>query len=109
MPTLFDTVHSLSNSRHPIELGIVGSLWVIRSISDTVIQFKGASHQIKCVYIDLLTSADISKCCTETQPKTPKQKAMQVLKHGGYLGRNLERNQAMWGGQSSSGCAGWRL
>uniref|UniRef100_A0A673X015 BAR domain-containing protein n=1 Tax=Salmo trutta TaxID=8032 RepID=A0A673X015_SALTR len=25
------------------------------------------------------------------------------------LGRNLERNQAMRGGQSSSGCAGWIL
>uniref|UniRef100_A0A673Y4C1 receptor protein-tyrosine kinase n=1 Tax=Salmo trutta TaxID=8032 RepID=A0A673Y4C1_SALTR len=26
---------------------------------------------IKFIYIALLTSADISKCCTETQPKTP--------------------------------------
>uniref|UniRef100_A0A673YYD3 Coiled-coil domain containing 88C n=1 Tax=Salmo trutta TaxID=8032 RepID=A0A673YYD3_SALTR len=30
--------------------------------------------QIKCIYIALLTSADISKCCTETQPKTPNSK-----------------------------------
>jgi hypothetical protein len=26
-------------------------------------------YQIKCIYIALHTSADISKCCTETQPK----------------------------------------
>uniref|UniRef100_A0AAZ3SRV1 Uncharacterized protein n=1 Tax=Oncorhynchus tshawytscha TaxID=74940 RepID=A0AAZ3SRV1_ONCTS len=32
-----------------------------------------------------------------------------TLKKGQNLGRNLERNQAIWGGQSSSGCAGWRL
>ena len=31
----------------------------------------GLSNQIKCIYIALLTSADISKCCTETQHKTP--------------------------------------
>ena len=30
--------------------------------------------QIKCIYRALLTSADISKCCTETQPKTPNSK-----------------------------------
>ena len=36
------------------------------------------NNQIKCIYIALRTSADISKCCTETQPKTPKQQAMQV-------------------------------
>ena len=30
--------------------------------------------QIKCIYIALRTSADISKCCTETQPKTPNSK-----------------------------------
>jgi hypothetical protein len=28
---------------------------------------------------------------------------------GRNLGRNLERNQALRVGQSSSGCAGWRL
>ena len=29
---------------------------------------------IKCIYIAILTSADISKFCTETQPKTPNSK-----------------------------------
>ena len=33
--------------------------------------FVFKSNKIKCIYIALLTSADISKCCTETQPKTP--------------------------------------
>ena len=31
-------------------------------------------NQIKSIYIALRTSADISKCCTETQPKTPNSK-----------------------------------
>jgi hypothetical protein len=31
-------------------------------------------HQIKCIYKALRTSADISKCCTETQPNTPNSK-----------------------------------
>jgi hypothetical protein len=38
----------------------------------------GTVYQIKCISIALRTSADISKCCTETQPKHPKQQAMQV-------------------------------
>ena len=83
----------------------------------------------------LRKSADISKCCTETQPKTPKNKQCRCRstvaknslerseprKKPGYEGWpvlywlcrveiiNLERNQAMCGGQSSSGCARWRL
>ena len=32
------------------------------------------SNQITFIYIALRTSADISKCCTETQPKTPNSK-----------------------------------
>ena len=32
------------------------------------------SNQIKIISIALRTSADISKCCTETQPKTPNSK-----------------------------------
>jgi hypothetical protein len=36
--------------------------------------FRVTLNQIKCIYIVLRTSADISKCCTETQPKTPNSK-----------------------------------
>ena len=32
------------------------------------------SNQIKFIYIALCTSDNISKCCTETQPKTPNSK-----------------------------------
>ena len=47
--------------------------YVSNSFNDTVyIDIK--SNQIKCIYIALRTSADISKCCTETQPKTPNSK-----------------------------------
>ena len=35
---------------------------------------KKSLDQIKCIYKALLKSADISKCCTETQPKTPNSK-----------------------------------
>ena len=40
--------------------------------------------QIKFIYRALRTSADISKCCAETQPKTPNSKQCSVEeKHGG--------------------------
>ena len=37
-------------------------------------QAVAETNQIKFIYIALRTSADISKCCTETQPKTPNSK-----------------------------------
>ena len=45
-----------------------------------------ASNQIKFIYIALRTSADISKCCTETQPKTPNSKQCRCRStvHGAY-------------------------
>ena len=66
---------------------------------------------IKCIYKALFTSADVTKCYTETEPKTPNSKqcrcstvARKNSPEGSNLGRNLERNQALGGGQSSSGC-----
>jgi hypothetical protein len=42
------------------------------SVSNTfVIQ---SNQSIKCIYKALLTSADVTKCYTETQPKTPNSK-----------------------------------
>uniref|UniRef100_A0A674BLS0 Telomere repeat-binding factor dimerisation domain-containing protein n=1 Tax=Salmo trutta TaxID=8032 RepID=A0A674BLS0_SALTR len=40
------------------------------------VDIQGApnQNQIKFIYIALRTSAEISKCCTETQPKTPNSK-----------------------------------
>uniref|UniRef100_A0A8C7TYM7 Solute carrier family 6 member 14 n=1 Tax=Oncorhynchus mykiss TaxID=8022 RepID=A0A8C7TYM7_ONCMY len=38
----------------------------------------------------------------------PWQICHDYVMKGQHLGRNLERNQAMWGGQSSSGLARWR-
>jgi hypothetical protein len=46
--------------------------------------------QIKCIYIALLTSADISKCCTETQPKTPNSKQC-MCRSTGASKNSLER------------------
>jgi hypothetical protein len=36
-------------------------------------------QSIKCIYKALLTSADVTKCCTETQPKTPNSKQYRWL------------------------------
>jgi hypothetical protein len=44
-----------------------------RNIFQSVLE-KSNQNQIKLIYIALRTSADISKCCTETQPKTPNSK-----------------------------------
>uniref|UniRef100_A0A8C7Q2D9 Uncharacterized protein n=1 Tax=Oncorhynchus mykiss TaxID=8022 RepID=A0A8C7Q2D9_ONCMY len=46
----------------------------VRGIAFTEDQKQTNQNQIKCIYIALRTSADISKCCTETQPKTPNSK-----------------------------------
>jgi hypothetical protein len=35
-----------------------------------LVQIISIHFSIKCIYIALLTSADVTKCCTETQPKT---------------------------------------
>ena len=52
------------------------------------------------------TSAVVTKCFTETQPESSKSKQCPVARknslEGRNLGRNLERNQALRGGQSSS-------
>jgi membrane-associated phospholipid phosphatase len=57
--------------------------WLVSSLSFTrgshmkkyyCLLYNFKSNQIKCIYIALHTSADISKCCTETQPKTPNSK-----------------------------------
>jgi hypothetical protein len=94
----------------------------------------------KCIYKARLTSADVTKCCTETQPKTPNSKQCRcrsTVARKNSLERpefrkkpredpgsegwpvlfwlcrveiiNLEKIQALRGGQSSSGCARWRL
>ena len=46
----------------------------LQVIFSTIVYIQIISNQIKRIYIALLTSADISKCCTETQPK---QQAMK--------------------------------
>jgi hypothetical protein len=46
----------------------------VNSEEETPGCWPSKSNQIKCIYEAPLTSADISKCCTETQPKTPNRK-----------------------------------
>ena len=45
-----------------------------RCILRSKLYLEKISNQIKFIYIALRPSADISKCCTETQPKTPNSK-----------------------------------
>jgi hypothetical protein len=66
------------------------------------------SKQIKCIYIALRTSADISECCTETQPKTPNSKQCRfrsTLARKNSLGRPKPRKKP----REEPGYEGWRL
>uniref|UniRef100_A0A8C7D1T2 Neuronal calcium sensor 1 n=1 Tax=Oncorhynchus kisutch TaxID=8019 RepID=A0A8C7D1T2_ONCKI len=61
---------------------------------------------IKCIYIALLTSADISKCCTETQPKTPNSK--QCRRRSTVARKNsLERPKPRKKPREEPGYEGW--
>jgi hypothetical protein len=79
-------------------------------------QSETTINQIKFIYIALRTSADISKCCTETQPKTPNSKQCRcrsTVARKNSIERPKPRKKpreepGYVGGQSSSGCAGWR-
>jgi hypothetical protein len=61
--------------------------------------------QIKCIYVALLTSADISKRCTETQPKTPISKQCS----GSTVARknSLERPNPRKKPREEPGYEGW--
>jgi hypothetical protein len=48
---------------------------------------KLCSQSIKCIYKALFTSADVTRCYTETQAKTPKQQAIDV--EARWLGKTL--------------------
>jgi hypothetical protein len=75
------------------------------------------NQSIKYIYEALFTSADVTKCYKEIQPKTPNSKQCRcrctVARKNSLEWqeprKNLERNQALRGSQSPSGCAGWRL
>ena len=43
------------------------------------VEDQRGGDQIKFIHKALLTSADISKCCTETQPKTPNRKQCRCI------------------------------
>ena len=62
-------------------LYILGALWSLYPGSSLVFiawvlsaLYILVQIQIKCIYIALLTSTDVSNCYTETQPKTPNSK-----------------------------------
>ena len=64
------------------------------------------SNQIKCIYIALRTSADISKCCTETQPKTPNSKQCRC-KSTVARKNSLERPKPRKKPREEPGYVGW--
>ena len=67
---------------------------------------KSNQNQIKCIYLALRTSADISKCCTETQPKTPNCKQCRC---GSTVARknSLERPKPRKKPREEPGYVGW--
>ena len=64
------------------------------------------ADQIKCIYIALLTSADISKCCTETQPKTPNSKQCRCRSTVARK-NSIERPQPRKKPREEPGYEGW--
>ena len=64
------------------------------------------SNQIKFIYIALRTSADISKCCTETQPKTPNSKQCRC-KSTVARKNSLERPKPRKKPREEPGYVGW--
>ena len=87
---------------------------------------------IKCIYKALLTSADVTKCCTKTQPKTPNSKQCRcrsTVARKNSLERLKPRKKpreepayegwpvlfwqqimsSIWQEDIPGGCTGWRL
>jgi hypothetical protein len=64
------------------------------------------SNQIKCIYIDIITSADIPKCCTETQPKTPNSKQCRCRSTVARK-NSLERPEPRKKPREEPGSEGW--
>ena len=67
------------------------------------------SQSIKCIYEALFTSADVIKCYTETQPKTQNSKQCRYRSTVARKNSLESQEPRKRGGQSSSGCAGWKL
>ena len=65
-----------------------------------------SKSQIKCIYIALLTSADISKCCRETQPKTPNSKQCRCRSTVARK-NSLERSKPRKKPREEPGYEGW--
>ena len=61
---------------------------------------------IKCIYIALLTSADVTKCCTETQPKTPNSKQCRCRSTVARK-NSLERPEPRKKPREEPGSEGW--
>ena len=68
----------------------------------------GTANQIKCIYIALRTSADISKCCTETQPKTPNSKQCRCRSTVARK-NSLERPKPRKKPREEPGYVGWQV
>ena len=47
---------------------------ILWTLADRLTWLGCINQSIKCIYKALLTSADVTKCCTETRPKTPNSK-----------------------------------
>jgi hypothetical protein len=72
------------------------------------LHWQHSSNQIKCIYEALLTSADISKCCTETQPKTPNRKQWRCRSTEARK-NSLERPEPRKKPREEPGYEGWAV
>ena len=65
-------------------------------------------QSIKCIYKALFTLADVTKCCTETQPKT--QNSKQCRCRSTVTGKNsLERKEPRKKPREEPGSEGWQV
>ena len=72
----------------------------------TAVHFNLTIKSIKYFYKVLLTSADVTKCCTETQPKTPNSKQWRCRSTVARK-NSLERPKPRKKPREEPGCEGW--
>ena len=70
---------------------------------------KSSVTQITLIHIALRTSADISKWCTETQPKTPNSKQCRCRSTVARKKNSLERSKPMKKPREEPGYVGWKV
>ena len=69
-------------------------------------RWRAINSHMKCIYKALLTSCDFTKCCTETQPKTPNSKQCRCRSTVARK-NSLERPEPRKKPREEPGSEGW--